>query len=449
MSGPSTSLRARLTGRLVLLQLLTLAVFAALAAVPLSRFGTEPVLDFRVMNGALRSLDLQDGALVLGEQSDLQAIAAEYPTFWYHIRDEAGRVLRFGQPPGALDALFANLDVMVWADFVQPGEGGLPVAQVRREDSPVGRVWVVTGGGPTLRPFSFGLMVLNSYFIAIAALMTLLTVVALPFIIRRALRGVTAAAAEAGAIDVNQRGARLSGDNLPVEILQLVGAMNTALSRLDEGFARRQRFLSDAAHELRTPIAVLATRVQLLPPGPDRDRLSLDVARLATLADQLLDLQRLDQDTTRLQRCDLVDLAGEVAADLAPLAIASGNQIGFDAPGQPVPVMVDRHALVRVVSNLIQNAITHAAGGSIEVSVEADGTGPAVLRVRDTGPGIPPEARSRLFEPFYRLSGAGQGTGLGLHLASEAVLRMGGSIHIADAPGGGAEFIVRLPMARG
>lgn len=292
-------------------------------------------------------------------------------------------------------------------------------------------------------------MILNSYFIAIAALMTLATVIAIPVIIRRAMRGVNAAAAEARAIDVEQRGARLTGDNVPTEMQGLVGAVNAALARLDEGFERRQRFLADAAHELRTPIAVLATRIQLMPPGPERDPLLMDVARLSNLADQLLDLHRLDNDTSRLARHDLSELAGEVASDLAPLAIAARHEIAFDPASGPVPVLADRHALIRVVSNLIQNAISHSGrGATIEVMVDRGPGGTATLRVRDSGPGIPPEDRERLFEPFYRLTPQSQGAGLGLHLAREVVTHLGGSIHVTDAPGGGAEFIVRLPIAK-
>lgn len=441
------SLRWRLTGRLAALQIATLALFAALAAVPLSRFGSEPVLDFRPTVTAMGHLAVQDGELRLDPPDVLADVFAAHPGFWVHIRDAAGRGLTLGTPPGDIAVLFDNLTAIVWADFVLPGEAGHPLAQVRRGDSPVGRVWVVTGGGPTLRPFSFGLMVLNWYFIAIAALMTLGTVLAIPLIVRRALAGLTAAAAEASRIDVDQRGTRLSGDGLPTEILDLVQAVNTALSRLDDGFARRQRFLADAAHELRTPIAVLATRVQLLPAGTDRDRLALDVARLSTLADQLLDLQRLDHDQPRLTRCDLAALAAEVAGDLAPLAIAAGCEIALDAPPHPVWVMADRHGLIRVLSNLVQNAITHGAGSGIEVSVEATRAGPAVLRVRDGGPGVPVAVRERLFEPFVRAGAPGSGTGLGLDLSRKVVTQMGGSIHVADAPGGGADFIVRLPLA--
>jgi signal transduction histidine kinase len=101
-------------------------------------------------------------------------------------------------------------------------------------------------------------------------------------------------AAEADKIDVDMRGVRLTSAHVPDELHSLVRAVNSALQRPDDGIERRQRFLADAAHELRTPVATLQTRIEALPEGDQRSRLMLDVARLGNLADQLLDLQRLN-----------------------------------------------------------------------------------------------------------------------------------------------------------
>src|SRR5690606_27501130 len=99
---------------------------------------------------------------------------------------------------------------------------------------------------------------------------------------------------------------------VPSELHPLVRAMNSALQRLDDGMERRQRFLADAAHELRTPIAILQTRIELLAAGPERTRLLLDVARLANLANQLLDLQRLEEGRPNFEDLDLVEVAAQV-----------------------------------------------------------------------------------------------------------------------------------------
>src|SRR5690606_3591867 len=120
---------------------------------------------------------------------------------------------------------------------------------------------------------------------------------------------------------------------------------NNGLQRLDDGMERRQRFLADAAHELRTPIAILQTRVELLPPGEQRNQLLLGVARLANLANQLLDLQRLDSDVAVFQPVNLVELAAQVTADMAPLAIAAGDEISFDTEDEVVTVSADAASL--------------------------------------------------------------------------------------------------------
>src|SRR5215475_4936880 len=112
--------------------------------------------------------------------------------------------------------------------------------------------------------------------------------------------------------------------HIPLEVAPLVTAVNEALARLDEGYSRHKRFVADAAHELRTPIAILNTRLEALQDGPDKTRLLEDTARLATLAEQLLDIQRLDQCRDPFSRVDLAIIAQNVAADLAPLAIAGG-----------------------------------------------------------------------------------------------------------------------------
>jgi signal transduction histidine kinase len=223
-----------------------------------------------------------------------------------------------------------------------------------------------------------------------------------------------------------------------------VRAVNAALQRLDDGMERRQRFLADAAHELRTPIAILQTRIELLPDDAQRSRLMLDVARLANLANQLLDLQRLDADSTSFHPVNLVDLAAQVTADMAPLAIAAGDEISFDAEVDSVTVAGDPASLSRAIVNLVQNAIIH--GGrktTIQVAVGRDGS----LRVSDTGSGIPEQHRQAIFEPFNRIVPLDQGAGLGLNLVKDIVLRHNGQVTVGDAPGGGALFEISLPLA--
>jgi len=219
-------------------------------------------------------------------------------------------------------------------------------------------------------------------------------------------------------------------------------AVNAALERLDEGYERRQRFLADAAHELRTPIAILTTRLEALPDGSQRTRLLADAARLANLAEQLLDLQRIDRTARDAAPVDLVRLARQVAADLAPLAIAGGFDLSVEAEVDRVEVLGDAPSLERALTNLVQNAIEHAGDGSIAIRVERDGA----VEVVDEGEGVPPAHRRRIFEPFQRLNPRERGAGLGLHLVSEIVRLHRGSIAVLDGPNGGARFRMLLPV---
>ncbi len=249
-------------------------------------------------------------------------------------------------------------------------------------------------------------------------------------------------AAHAGEIDIDRRGTRLSVDKIPAEVGPLVHAINGALQRLDEGYEQHQRFLSDAAHELRTPIAILQTRLEILEPGPIRTRLMLDAGRIAALAEQLLDVQRLDRTNDNFVPVELGELCQRVAADLAPLAIATGYDLSLDIHDPDVTVMGDPGALVRAVTNLVQNAIEHAGRqGAITVRVERGG----VIEVSDDGPGIPEEERDKIFAPFYRLQPQERGAGLGLNLVRDIVHRHGGEVSAVSRPQGGACLRIILP----
>lgn len=275
-------------------------------------------------------------------------------------------------------------------------------------------------------------------------LMSVATLIATPIVVRKTLATLDEAASQAEQIDVHRRGVRLTSERVPSEVMPLVKAVNEALGRLDEGYERQQRFLLDAAHELRTPIAILQTRLEGLPDGPQKTRLLEDGARLASLAEQLLDLQRLNQSGGERKRVDLVAVARRVAADLAPLAIAAGYEVSFDAAVEHFAVLGDEVALERAVTNLVQNAIEHGGrGGTITIAVGRVGA----LEVSDEGDGIPPQHRERIFEPFHRVQPRAQGAGIGLNLVREIVHWHEGDIVALEGLSGGACFRMTLPAA--
>jgi signal transduction histidine kinase len=317
-------------------------------------------------------------------------------------------------------------------------ETARPAGLVKWVDTPAGRLQILTGTYGELSMWraleSTPLLFLNMI-LPIVVLMTLATLVATPFVVRRAMTGLAQVAAQAERIDIDQRGVQLPLDTVPVEIVPLVKAINAALGRLDKGYERHRRFLAAAAHELRTPIAILSARVASLQAGLEKTRLLEDATRLSVLAGQLLDLQRLDQQTDTFVEVDLVGIARQVVLDLAPLAFAAGYEMSFEQEDEAVVVSGDHTSLERALTNLVQNAIDHGQRrGTILVRVTTAGR----IEVHDDGNGIPPDEREQIFEPFRRLHPGGRGAGLGLDLVQTIMRLHGGRIEVDRAPSGGA-----------
>lgn len=249
---------------------------------------------------------------------------------------------------------------------------------------------------------------------------------------------------------------------LPYELRSLVNAINDLMRRLGDSLTAQQRFASDAAHELRTPLAAIKLQAQLLARAKtDEDRakyagrLQQGVARATKLVEQLLTIARLDPDASQkpMAPADLAAMAKAVAEDLTAPAEAKG--ITLTAKTEPAEVLGMPDALRLMITNLTDNAIRYTPeGGRIEIGIAADGKD-AVISVTDNGPGIAPEERERVFERFYRALGTKvSGTGLGLAIVRRIVAMHDASIQIeygfprADGSGCGARFVVRIPFDR-
>jgi len=247
------------------------------------------------------------------------------------------------------------------------------------------------------------------------------------------------------------------------------GAINArrALVPIRDALRRQREFAADASHELRTPLTVVRASVDDLrrneakpvsEVGSALDDITAEVDHLTGLVDDLLLLARSDSGVVELARepIDLGDVAAEAVGGLAGLAAGSNVHLALDPA--PAEVMGDRSRLRQLVAILVDNAIRHGpAGGTVTVTVRlegGDGRGgrdkEAVLTVDDEGPGIAVEHRAQVFDRFWRAPGAPLGgTGLGLAIAAWIVERHRGTIGIADRPGGGSRFTVRLPAASG
>jgi len=231
-----------------------------------------------------------------------------------------------------------------------------------------------------------------------------------------------------------------------------------AVAPLAEALERQRRFVADASHELRTPIAQVHTRAQLLARRAataadrrDLDRLVVTTARLGAIVDELLLSARLAAAPADLPTApvDLASLAHEAVATEADRAGERRVTVHLATPdGTPIPVPGVDSALRRVVGELLANALKHTpAGGRIDVTVRRAGRDRAELVVADTGTGFDPAEADRIFDRFHRGAGAGDRRfGLGLALLNEVVTSHGGTIEANGRPGQGATFTVRLPM---
>lgn len=379
-----------------------------------------------------------DGRLAVRMTQELAALRAETPALWFIAEDDGGRRVSFGQVPmqyAAFSGVLRNLSYGHVRDRFPPHAMSVVI---RRERSPAGPLTIMGHG--RLTAVSLTVLLASSVgALPVVLLMVLVSFIAVPWIVKRCLAGVAQIAREAERIGAGRRGARLSQEQVPVEIAPLVRAVNDALGRLDEGYERQRRFIASAAHELRTPIAILRVKVDAAP-EPAMRRLGSDIERLANLAEQMLDLQRLDS-AWHEQELDLAMLVRRVAADLAPLVIAADRAIEV-VVDHTQPISGDASAIERVLTNLVQNAIDH---GGRHVTIRV--LGPAV-EVEDDGPGIPQDERERVFEAFHRLRPRSTGSGLGLHLVQQVVQRHGGHVSISDARGGGTIARVEFPTAR-
>jgi signal transduction histidine kinase len=235
-----------------------------------------------------------------------------------------------------------------------------------------------------------------------------------------------------------------------------------ALAPIRASFDAQLRFVADASHELRTPAALIRATAEVLAreslvspeAGPLIDDIVAESDRLGRLVGDLLTLSTGGSTDLVLDArpVDLAELARTIVRRVEPLAGERGVGIVVDAPAS-VSVEGDRDRLLQLILILVDNAIDHAPPGTpVQVAIERRGSS-AVLAVTDQGPGIPADARERIFQPFARLDARSRrrrgGAGLGLAIARRLVVAHGGRIGVVPGPAGGARFEVILPALSG
>ena len=232
---------------------------------------------------------------------------------------------------------------------------------------------------------------------------------------------------------------------VPEEISPLVGSLNDMLERLSLSIDMQKRFIADAAHQMKTPLAGMRTQAELALRQIDPSEIHRSLEQLAKssesatrLVNQLLALARAEnvpQAGAALIALDLAELARLTVQDWVPASFEHRVDLGFEQPGHPIALCGNPVMLRELLSNLIDNALRYAgAGSSVTVRVRSDAAHP-ILEVEDTGPGIAPAERDRVFERFYRILGnAADGSGLGLAIVREIALQHGADVALLSNP---------------
>ncbi|MBF6239953.1 HAMP domain-containing histidine kinase [Nocardia otitidiscaviarum] len=431
----SASLQAEMTAREVAAQLTTGVGFANLV---LPDGDSQPV---QVVSADGRVLAADD------DLSGLPPIAnfAATPRIGYANHDEDGVWDDGVLEPGAVaNATFRDMKLPVAEE--DTGSNDFRVAAIATT-TPSGLPVTIYSATSLATADRAMIGVRDTMLIGLPLLLTLVAAVTW-LVTARALRPVEAIRAELAEIMGGDLSRRVPESDTGDEIARLAATTNLTLAALDESARQQRRFIADAAHELRSPIASLRAHLEVAqahPPLLDLDSLITDTVRLEQLATDLLLLARLDAGER--PRLDHVDLAALTRDELSR-RIGDRHPIRTDLPDRPVPVLGSRIQLGRVLHNLVDNAQRHAAG---RVSVTVVGGGRVVLTVGDDGPGVPKPDRQRIFERFVRLDNARSrddgGAGLGLAIVGDVVVRHGGTIQVDENPGGGACFSAVFPAA--
>jgi signal transduction histidine kinase len=433
-----------LTSRVVLLHIVAVAVVAIFLPLVLfwlltsevNHLHRDQMLDQAQALGERLALK-PDGSITLDLPDSLKDLYSEaYGRYQYDILDHSGRVLFSshkngepivppdGSPPGAIAGAGVSKDI-----------GGQTVRIQVAEDL-------------AHRDVIIDDIIANFFrrvgWITIPVLLILLATDIVIF--RRAVAPLLRASEEAKGIGPARTDIRLPTRQIPSEILPLVTAVNQALDRLEDGFRAQRQFTADAAHQLRTPLAILQTRIETLGDRAGTLELQADIESMSRIVRQLLEIAELD--TVVLDPSETADLravCAEVVGSIAPYALAGKKDIALKGTNDPVCIRGNAEMLQRAIFNLAENAIKYTARDTaVDVEVRDDGS----VRVRDCGPGIPPGEHGLIFQRFWRGDRRRtDGAGLGLSIVREVVEDHFATVAVENLPAGGAQFTLCFQLA--
>lgn len=393
---------------------------------------------------------------------------------YYQISDDAGKVLARSRSldDWAFDIPYGRLYAPYYGTLVAPDGDRVRVHARRVIVSPLGQPAVlrtfIVSAGSSLRDMEGFLALLRTTMLYSAPFIVLFSALGGYLISRASLRPLTRFSSEIGQISEQTLDRRVREDRVSSELRNLAAAFNAMLGRIQTVFQQQRRFISDASHELRTPVSVIKSYCEV-PLRRDRSveeykqRLATilhHTEKLSTLIDNLLTLSRLEHRSLPLtkERVDLNRVVGATVALVAPLAKRKDIAVRCQLAPHAVSAWGDETGLTEVFTNLIENAIKYTGeGGCVTVRVESDAN-EAVVAVEDTGAGIPADALPHLFDRFYRgdlsrtqesATGANgySGFGLGLSIVKELVDAHQGRLTVTSEVGKGSVFTVRLASA--
>jgi len=443
------SLQMRLALRLAVLYVVASAV--AVAVLIYQAYDTASSLNGRELT--LRAEDLaravsrdSSGTPQLSLSPKLASAYAASSDDIFAVRDASGRLLA-ASPPQFGDQVAKwplAKDDPSYFRLTNPGSAAYYGLSIELQ-SAAGPVSVSVGRAAEadalvhslLREFVFDVAWLSPLFMAATLAIGFLA-------IRAGLKPVQDISRMAATIGPDAISVRLPGTDLPTEIKPLVDAVNRALDRLERGFAVQREFTANAAHQLRTPLAIVTGALESMEGNGELAKLRKDVARMNRMVEQLLRVARLDAVALDFEMADLNEIARSVVAAMAPWAVTQQRTIAFAGSEMPTEVSANTHAIADAIRNVVENAIVHSPpGGEVVVTVHSDRR----VTIADRGEGVSEEDRRYIFNRFWRGQARNEtvGAGLGLAIVSEIMKTHRGRIDVADNPGGGALFTLVFP----
>lgn len=460
-----TTLRARFAAWTAGLLFVSLVAFGGLVYASTSRGLLASVDDGLELNAsqALTVIEVENGRMDLPQ--DFETVSSELST--------PGGVVRIMDPDGdVLRAFGPYVGLMVPDDSLEMagnGEAGfLTLADpengesVRLYTAPIeseGRVIGIYQVGQTLAAMQYTLRRLRIALLVSAPALAALAGLGGYALASRALAPIDEMTRTAGRISAEDLSSRLDAPSSADEVGRLAATFNAMLDRLERAFWRERQFISDASHELRTPLAAIQVILDVTRlkdrKGADYQRalddLSREVGRLRLLTESLLMLARTESgETEEAKPVDLSRLLVDTAESMRPLAEAKKLALR-DEITDGLTVTGSSDDLIRLFSNLLDNAIKYTEQGGITLVAERTPSGTVCVTVNDTGIGIPAEHLDRIFDRFYQVekSRAYEGTGLGLSIVQNIARAHEGSVAVRSTPGEGSTFTVLLPLSDG